>query len=128
MQKQRCTRAPRRSARASCSGDSAMSESTYKKPLPRPNRLSTPLYEGAKRYELLLQRCSVCHTWRFPPSERCPNCLSTEYAWEAASGRGRVWSWIVMHQRYYAAFESDLPYNVAYIVLDEGPKLMTNLV
>ena len=46
----------------------------------------------------------------------------------ASPGRGKVWSWIVMWQRYFPAFEPDLPYNVAYVELDEGPKLMTNLV
>ena len=100
----------------------------YKKPLPRPNRLSTPYWQGAKAHELSLQRCSDCGTWRFPPSERCAQCLSKRYEWTATSGRGRVWSWIAMHQRYYPAFEAEIPYNVAYVQLEEGPKLMTNLV
>jgi uncharacterized OB-fold protein len=100
----------------------------YAKPLPRSNKLSQPFWDGAKRHELLLQKCAACgHVW-FPPSTRCPKCLSTEYAWSKASGRGRVWSWIVMWQRYFAAFEGDIPYNVAYVELDEGPRLMTNVV
>jgi uncharacterized OB-fold protein len=100
----------------------------YAKPLPRPNRLSQPFWDGAKRHELLLQKCSACgHVW-FPPSTRCPQCLSAEYEWSKASGRGRVWSWIVMWQRYFAAFEADIPYNVAYVELEEGPRLMTNIV
>ena len=100
----------------------------YAKPLPRPNRLSRPFWDGAKRHELLLQRCPACgHVW-FPPSVRCPDCLSTEYTWSQASGRGRVWSWVVMWQRYFPAFEADIPYNVAYVELEEGPKLMTNIV
>jgi hypothetical protein len=100
----------------------------YAKPLPRPNRLSRPFWGGAKRHELLLQKCSACgHVW-FPPSARCPECLSREYAWSKASGRGRVWSWIVMWQRYFPAFEADIPYNVAYVELEEGPKLMTSIV
>ena len=100
----------------------------YKKPLPRSNRLSTPYWEAAKAHEFRLQRCSDCGAWRFPPSERCHECLSTSYEWQAASGRGRVWSWIRMWQKYYPAFESEIPYVVAYVELDEGPKLMTNLV
>jgi uncharacterized OB-fold protein len=101
---------------------------SYAKPLPRPNRLSQPFWDGAKRHELLLQKCSACgHVW-FPPSLRCPKCLSTEYEWSKASGRGKVWSWIVMWQRYFPAFETDIPYNVAYVELEEGPKLMTNIV
>jgi uncharacterized OB-fold protein len=100
----------------------------YNKPLPRPNRLSAPFWEGTKRHELLLQRCDACgHVW-FPPSTRCPRCLSTDYTWSKASGRGKVWSWIVMWQRYFPSFEADIPYNVAYVELDEGPRLMTNIV
>ena len=105
-----------------------MDEQPYAKPLPRPNRLSRPFWDGAKRHELLLQKCGACgHVW-FPPSTRCPKCLSAEYAWSKASGRGRVWSWVVMWQRYFPAFEADIPYNVAYVELEEGPKLMTNIV
>jgi uncharacterized OB-fold protein len=100
----------------------------YSKPLPRPNRLSQPFWDGAKRHELLLQKCAACaHVW-FPPSSRCPRCLSADYAWSKASGRGKVWSWIVMWQRYFPAFEAEIPYNVAYVELEEGPRLMTNLV
>lgn len=102
--------------------------SDYAKPLPRPNRLSQPFWDGTKRHELLLQKCNDCgHVW-FPPSQRCPKCLSTEYEWSKASGRGKVWSWIVMWQRYFPAFEADIPYNVAYVELEEGPRLMTNIV
>jgi uncharacterized OB-fold protein len=105
-----------------------MANEAYSKPLPRPNRVSQPFWDGCKRHELLLQKCAACgHVW-FPPSSRCPECLSTEYSWMQASGRGRVWSWIVMWQRYFAAFEGEIPYNVAYVTLDEGPRMMTNLV
>ena len=106
-----------------------MSETTeYKKPLPRPNRLSQPYWDGAKRHELMVLQCNACgHKW-LPPSDRCPKCLTHDPSWVQASGRGRVWSWIVMHQRYFAAFEADLPYNVAMVELEEGPRLMTNLV
>jgi len=102
--------------------------SEYTKPLPRPNKLSQPYWDGAKQHELRLQRCSDCGAWRFPPSERCAKCLGKNYEGTAASGRGRVWSWIVMWQRYFPAFEPEIPYNIAYVELDEGPRLMTNLV
>ena len=100
----------------------------YTKPLPRPNALSRPFWEGTKQHELRLQRCDACGTHRFPPSPRCPECLSDAAQWVKVSGRGKVWSWIRMWQRYFPAFEAELPYNVAYVELDEGPKLMTNLV
>ncbi|WP_213453239.1 Zn-ribbon domain-containing OB-fold protein [Rhizomonospora bruguierae] len=71
--------------------------------------------------EFALQRCASCRTWRYPPSPLCPNCLGREFAWELPSGRGTVWSWIRMHQRYFPADAFDLPYEVAFVELDEGP-------
>ena len=105
-----------------------MSESVYKKPLPRPNRISGPYWEGAKAHELRLVRCRACDHKFLPAADRCPHCLSKDLEWVKASGRGKVWSWVVFHQRYFASFEADIPYNVAYVELEEGPRLMTNLV
>jgi uncharacterized OB-fold protein len=105
-----------------------MSESTYQKPLPRPNRLSAPYWEGAHQHELRILHCSACGHNFLPAADRCPQCLGKQLEWVKSSGRGKVWSWVVFHQRYFAAFEADLPYNVAYVELDEGPRLMTNLV
>jgi uncharacterized OB-fold protein len=102
--------------------------SDYAKPLPKLTKLNRPYFEGARQGELRLQRCDACgHHW-FPPSTSCPSCLSPEYQWVRVSGRGRVWSWIVMHQLYFDAFRQDLPYNVAFIKLDEGPFLMSTVV
>jgi uncharacterized protein len=105
-----------------------VAEGAYAKPLPRINRLSRPFWEGAKRHELLLQRCAACGRHRFPPSERCAGCLATEHAWVRASGRGKVWSWIRMWQGYFPAFDAERPYVVAYVELDEGPRLMTSII
>jgi uncharacterized OB-fold protein len=70
--------------------------------------------------EFALQRCTSCRTWRYPSSPLCPSCLGRDSAWEAPSGRGTVWSRIRMHQRYFGD-KFDLPYDVAFIELDEGP-------
>jgi uncharacterized OB-fold protein len=102
--------------------------SEYAKPLPHLTKLNRPYFEGAKQGELRLQRCGACgHHW-FPPSTSCPRCLSPEYEWVKVSGRGRVWSWIMMHQLYFKSFEADIPYNVAFIQLEEGPFMMSSLV
>jgi uncharacterized OB-fold protein len=105
-----------------------MSEAGYNKPLPRPNRLSQPYWDGAKQHELRVLSCTACQHKFLPAADRCPRCLSKDLEWVAASGRGKVWSWVVFHQRYFPAFEADLPYNVAYVELEEGPRIMTNLV
>ncbi len=105
-----------------------MDTPAYAKPLPALTKLNAPFWEGTKRGELRLQRCTVCGRIWFPPSTHCPQCLATAYEWIVASGRGKVWSWIVMHQRYFKAFDADLPYIVAMIELAEGPMLMSTLV
>jgi hypothetical protein len=77
---------------------------------------------------LSFQRCARCANAWLPPRDACPACLSPEWAWEAASGRGRVLSWVVYHRAYHPAFADRLPYNVAVVELDEGPRLVTNIV
>jgi uncharacterized OB-fold protein len=98
------------------------------KPLPRPSEDSAPYWEAAHKGELRLQRCSDCGHVRFPPSILCPRCLSEEIEWVRMSGRGTVFSWIVVHQSQYPAFNPDAPYNVAIVELEEGPCLHTNLL
>lgn len=105
-----------------------MAMTGYTKPLPMLTKLNAPFWEGTKVGELRLQRCLDCgHAW-YPPAAHCPNCISRNYEWFVTSGRGKVWSWIVMHQRYFKEFDDDLPYNVAFIELDEGPMMMSTLV
>jgi uncharacterized OB-fold protein len=102
--------------------------SEYTKPLPTTTRLNGPFLEGTKQGELRLQRCEACDECWFPPSTSCPRCLSTRYRWEAASGRGTLWSWIVMHQVYFKSFKDDVPYVVAFVKLAEGPFMMSTIV
>ncbi len=99
----------------------------YAKPLPEFTEDNRPFWEGCKQHKLLLQKCSGCGHHR-SASPTCPECWSMEHEWVQASGKGMVYSWIVVHQRYNRAFEPDLPYNVAIVELEEGPRLVTNLV
>ena len=101
--------------------------SEYAKPLPEVTEDNRLFWEGCKRHELLLQICTKCGHQR-TASPACPQCWSPEHQWIAASGKGKVYAWIVVHQRYSRAFEKDLPYNVAIVELEEGPRLLTNLV
>lgn len=105
-----------------------MDPATYPELLPAENDANRPFWDGLRAGELRLQVCRACGTRRYPESYVCPKCLSPDSTWQAASGRGRLWSWIVMHQRYFPAFADELPYNVAFVQLDEGPHLMSSLV
>jgi uncharacterized OB-fold protein len=62
----------------------------------------------------------------FPPSAACPQCLSASIDFKVASGRAKLWSWIVMHRMYFKAFPP--PYVVAYVQLEEGPMLYSTIV
>jgi len=98
------------------------------KPAPRPSAESLPYWEGVKDRKLLLQHCRSCGQFWFPPAGRCRHCLSTDFTWEQASGGGRIYSFVVYHRIYDPGFEDDLPYVVAIIQLDEGPRLLSNIV
>jgi uncharacterized protein len=97
-------------------------------PLPEPTPLSQPYWDALKQGRLTFQRCSQCgHSW-LPARAECPECLRAEWAWTTASGKGRVVSWVIYHHAYHEAFKERLPYNVALVELDEGPRLITNIV
>jgi uncharacterized OB-fold protein len=97
-------------------------------PLPEPTPLTKPYWDALKRGHLVYQRCRRCrHAW-LPPRQDCPDCLYPAWEWTRASGRGRVVSWVVFHHAYHEAFKSRVPYNVALVELEEGPRLLTNIV
>jgi hypothetical protein len=98
------------------------------KPLPRPTEDSAPYWEAAQHGELRMQRCRDCGHVRFPPALLCGRCLSAEHEWTKLSGRGTVFSWIVVYQSQHPAFNADTPYNVTIVELEEGPRLHTHIV
>ena len=100
----------------------------YKKPLPAISSMNQPYWDGLRRRELKLQRCNDCSQTWYPPTPFCPVCWSRNFAWQKLSGRGKVNSWVVFHQAYFSSFKDDVPYNVAEVELEEGPRLLTNLV
>jgi uncharacterized protein len=77
---------------------------------------------------LIFQRCSRCrHAW-LPPRPECPHCLHDESDWEQAQGHGIVVSWVVYRRAYHPSVSDRVPYNVALVQLDEGPRLLSNIV
>jgi uncharacterized OB-fold protein len=78
---------------------------------------------GCARGELLVQACGACGARRMPPRPMCAHCRSTVVTWEATSGRGRVWSFIVPHPPLLPAFANVAPYNTIVVELDEDPKI-----
>ncbi len=96
-------------------------------PTPEVNELNRPYWEGIGAGVLRFQRCRQCaHAW-MPARHECPRCLAADAAWEDAVGAGQVVSWVVYHVAYHEAFRDRLPYNVAIVELDEGPRMITNV-
>ena len=104
-----------------------MTESTYTRPIPQADDESREFYEGARRHELMLMRCTNCRAWRLPSRPRCPDCWSTDTAWERASGRGTLYSFGVMHQKF-PGFADEVPYHYATVELEEGPRIVSNII
>jgi uncharacterized OB-fold protein len=102
--------------------------STYSKPLPCITPATQPFWDATRIGQLTVQRCGACGKLRYPPARICDECLSEAADWVPVSGRGTVWSFCEFHRPYFKGFEAELPYNVALVRLDEGPRLYTNLV
>ena len=97
-------------------------------PSPTINADARPYWEGAAEGRLMLQRCTACDAVRFLPAHLCPACWSEGTAWFAAAGRGHVATFTVVHRAPTPAFADRVPYVVALIDLEEGPRMMTNIL
>jgi len=100
----------------------------YAKPLPAINALTAPHWEGTRAGRLHVQKCKACGTLRYPPNPWCAKCRSDGSEWVDLSGKGKIWSWCVFHRPYFKGFESEMPYAVVLVELDEGIRLYSNLV
>ncbi len=91
---------------------------------------SAGFWEGCRDHELRVQRCDECSHRQFPPRQMCPACRSAALGWEAMSGRGRIWSFVVPHPPLLPAYAELAPYNVIVVELDEDPmlRMVGNLV
>jgi uncharacterized OB-fold protein len=103
-------------------------EVDYAKPVPEPDERSRPFYDGTLRGELMLQRCGACGTWMWPVKSRCTSCFGDDLAWTPARGTGTLYSFTLVHQVFHPGFASEVPYNVVMVDLDEGVRLITNVV
>jgi uncharacterized OB-fold protein/acyl dehydratase len=96
----------------------------------RPRPAITPdnafWFDGAMQHRLLIQQCARCGTLRHPPGPRCPKCGSYEWHAKEASGRGTVYSFVVNHYPHVPGFDYPLP--IGLIELEEGTRLVADLV
>lgn len=95
------------------------------RPLPAITPETRHYWEGTRAGELRLQKCDACAHVYFPPRPFCPKCASREVSVFCASGRGRLFSYVI-HHRPTPGFTP--PYAIAIVELEEGPRLMSNIV
>jgi uncharacterized OB-fold protein len=102
--------------------------SAYPKPLPVLEGHAGEFYGFCRQRELRFQRCTQCRAWRHVPREMCAGCGSLEWEWARASGRGSVFSWTVVDRALHPAFREDTPYAPAVIEMEEGVRLLSQVV
>ena len=93
---------------------------------PEPN--TAPYWEGVKERELRYQQCNACEEVVFTPRLHCTSCGSADLAWHTSSGEGTVYTYSVVRQNRNPRFSDLGAYAVAYVDLDEGFRMFTNVV
>lgn len=106
-----------------------MTEHTaHLRPAPQPTRESEEYWAGALRNQLLVQWCEHCSRHQFYPRAFCTSCLSDELQWVKVSGRGTIYTFTISRIAPSPAFQSLLPYATAVVELNEGVRLLTNIL
>jgi uncharacterized OB-fold protein len=95
-------------------------------PLPQPTQLSQPHWDGCREGSLKVQQCRQCDTCVFIPQPRCTHCQSADLIWIDCTGRGKIYSYTIVHRAPRPQFET--PYVVAIIELDEGWHMLSNVI
>ena len=96
------------------------------RPAPFPDPDSTEYWSAAHDGRLVIQRCERCGSRQLYPRDRCLACRGP-VEWVGASGRGTIYSFTVIRQNYSRPFRNQIPYAVALVDLEEGPRVMTNV-
>jgi uncharacterized OB-fold protein len=109
-----------------------MAEPTLKKPLPAITTEAKPFWDAAAQNKLVMQRCLDCRAYIWTPRPACFECGSEQIEWTQLSGKGEIYSFTVIRQvvgrAASKAFEPDIPYVIAWIDLDEGPRMISNVI
>lgn len=104
------------------------SEDARKKPAPSPDADSAALWRGLRHGVLLLQHCGDCRHVQYYQQGMCRQCGSENLSHRAASGRGKVHSFSVVHRAPGPAFKEDVPYAVLLVDLEEGPRMISTYI
>jgi uncharacterized OB-fold protein len=102
--------------------------SEVNRPVPQPTQLTEPYWNAANDERLVVQCCRACAHRQFFPRPFCLKCESDQIDWQEVSGRGTVYTFTINYRAPNAAMKERLPYAVALIDLEEGVRMMANIV
>lgn len=109
-----------------------MSETTAKpkatRPVPQPTELSEGFWQAVREGRLAIQRCTTCGLLRHYPQPMCPGCHALDFDWAPVSGRGTIHSYTIAHRAFHPAWQDHVPYAIATIELEEGPRMVCDLL
>jgi uncharacterized protein len=100
----------------------------YVKPVPQPDPVTAPYWESVKAHAMKIQRCNDTGKYFFYPRGMSPYTLSDNVSWEPVSGRGVIHAFTIVHNQRAPGFADEVPYVVAMIELEEGVRLMSNVI
>jgi uncharacterized OB-fold protein len=95
---------------------------------PEITELNAPFWKGLAEGEVRLQKCCACGAHQYPAETFCYACGAEAMAWVAVAGEGTLYSFAVVHQLYHKAFKPFLPYTVAIVQMDEGPRMLSAML
>ncbi|MBN2239864.1 MAG: Zn-ribbon domain-containing OB-fold protein [Dehalococcoidales bacterium] len=98
------------------------------KPVPTITTDNKTFWEYMKKHEFSVQKCKECGELTYPPSAACHNCLSPDFEWMKLSGKGKVYSFVVVRRAGMPAFAAEVPYVVAIIETEEGVRYSSNII
>ena len=96
--------------------------------LPMVDEESQPFWDAAHEGRLLIRRCNACEQWHYYPRPFCPHCWSQDVEWVEASGRAVLYTYSIVRRNDLPPFNERVPYVAAVVDLEEGPRMITELV
>jgi hypothetical protein len=96
--------------------------------LPTVEDETRPFWDAASEGRLLIQRCNACDQWQYYPRPFCKRCWSEDVEWAEASGKGTIYTFSIVRRNDLPPFGDRVPYVPAIIDLDEGPRMMSEVV
>jgi len=101
---------------------------TPSKPDPLVNNWARPFWDGTREEKLLIQKCADCQKHIFYPRMACPFCFSDNIEWVEAAGKGTIYAFTVVENNAPSPFVPDMPFVIAVVILEEGVRMLSNIV